>query len=405
MQHLDEGTIHSWLDGELSGDEAARVEAHVKECPECAAAVAEARGFIAASSRILTALDNAPRGVIPAAAPIRRRNWAMWRAAAAVLVVAGGSLVVMRNTGRESQMAGRAYEATSSDAAIPPAVDAGESIGTTLDSAAPVKDQGSLSRRIAVGSSQPNVRPPGASAKKAAAADAVAATSQATAPSPQGIDQNDARAGFRANVPARERAAVSGEVGGVSAEKLSTPSLSAAPAAPSPVIPIVQPLGMIRLRGASPSAAIDSGPLKVVGTPRRIGARVTLYEVAPGDTVTLTEPLDLRLEALVVTGIATAEPMAKQSAPRAAVTEKREAGGSAVVDSQRSTANAKERARAPFPAPVTAVEIADGVTTISWMDATTGGQLKLSGHMPAARLQQIKILIERERAAAAKKTP
>jgi len=31
--------------------------------------------------------------------------------------------------------------------------------------------------------------------------------------------------------------------------------------------------------------------------------------------------------------------------------------------------------------------------------------LKLSGRMPAARLQQIKILIERERAAAAKKNP
>jgi anti-sigma factor RsiW len=59
MQHPDEGTIHSWLDGALSADETARVEAHVKDCPECAAAVAEARGFIAASSRILTALDNA----------------------------------------------------------------------------------------------------------------------------------------------------------------------------------------------------------------------------------------------------------------------------------------------------------------------------------------------------------
>src|ERR1700704_6527902 len=68
MQHPDEGTIHSWLDGALSADEAARVEAHVKDCPECAAAVAEARGFIAGASRILTALDNAPRGVIPGAA-------------------------------------------------------------------------------------------------------------------------------------------------------------------------------------------------------------------------------------------------------------------------------------------------------------------------------------------------
>src|ERR1700704_6917220 len=78
MQHLDEGTIHSWLDGALSVDEAARVEAHLKECAQCQAAVAEARGFIAASSRILTALDNAPRGVLPSAKPKKRDRMAAW---------------------------------------------------------------------------------------------------------------------------------------------------------------------------------------------------------------------------------------------------------------------------------------------------------------------------------------
>jgi len=64
----------------------------------CAAAVAEARGFIAASSRILTALDHLPRGVVPAAPPVKWHNRAVWRAAAAVLVVAVGSLVVVRNS-------------------------------------------------------------------------------------------------------------------------------------------------------------------------------------------------------------------------------------------------------------------------------------------------------------------
>ena len=99
MQHLDEGTIHSWLDGALNAEEAARVEAHVKECAQCQAAVAEARGFIAASSRILTALDNAPRGVIPAAVPKRRLDPMVWRIAASVLVVALGSVLVIRERG------------------------------------------------------------------------------------------------------------------------------------------------------------------------------------------------------------------------------------------------------------------------------------------------------------------
>jgi len=65
MDHVDEGTIHAWLDQALSPHEGARVEAHIADCAACAAAVAEARGLIAASSRILSALDDVPGGVIP----------------------------------------------------------------------------------------------------------------------------------------------------------------------------------------------------------------------------------------------------------------------------------------------------------------------------------------------------
>ena len=65
MQHLDEGMIHAWLDGQLPQSEAQAVEEHVAECRPCADAVAEARGLIAASSRILMALDGVPRGVAP----------------------------------------------------------------------------------------------------------------------------------------------------------------------------------------------------------------------------------------------------------------------------------------------------------------------------------------------------
>ena len=67
MPHLDEGTIHAWLDGALDNVEASRVEAHVAECAECAAAVAEARGLIAGASRVLSALDHVPVHVIPPA--------------------------------------------------------------------------------------------------------------------------------------------------------------------------------------------------------------------------------------------------------------------------------------------------------------------------------------------------
>ena len=48
-----------------------RDRGHVAECPECAAMVAEARGFIAGSSRIVSALDSIPGNVLPFPAPLR----------------------------------------------------------------------------------------------------------------------------------------------------------------------------------------------------------------------------------------------------------------------------------------------------------------------------------------------
>jgi hypothetical protein len=112
MQHLDEGTIHAWLDGALEGEEATRVEQHAAECGECAAGIAEARGFAAGASRILASLDNVPAGVIPRSSAAgesqftARRSRPLWNvlhltparaAAAAVVFVAAGAALVVRH--------------------------------------------------------------------------------------------------------------------------------------------------------------------------------------------------------------------------------------------------------------------------------------------------------------------
>jgi anti-sigma factor RsiW len=124
MQHLDEGTIHAWIDGALDAEERARVEAHVGECAACAAAVAEARGLVAGASRVLLALD-AGIGRVPAeggrvaTGSGKRdagrgrgdagRGGSVWRAlrltpmraaAAAVLMVGAGSVLVLRERGQ-----------------------------------------------------------------------------------------------------------------------------------------------------------------------------------------------------------------------------------------------------------------------------------------------------------------
>ncbi len=100
MQHPDEGLIHAWLDGELDAAEAARVEGLVASDPAWGAAAAEARGLIAASSRIVGNLDHVPANVIPARpAPVRRGapKW-VWRAAAVLALMAGSAVVLERGT-------------------------------------------------------------------------------------------------------------------------------------------------------------------------------------------------------------------------------------------------------------------------------------------------------------------
>ena len=106
MEHLDEGMAHAWIDGELSADETVAIEAHLQTCGSCAAIVAEARGFVAATSRIVSQLDHVSAGVIPAVATTRpaalraRRGW--WRhpafAVAAVLGVTTMGWLSLRGT-------------------------------------------------------------------------------------------------------------------------------------------------------------------------------------------------------------------------------------------------------------------------------------------------------------------
>jgi hypothetical protein len=110
MQHLEEGTIHAWLDEALSSEESARVEAHVQECSECAAMVADARGLIAGASRIVSALDIVPGGVLPKPAPVAPApGKSLWRslhltpfraALAASLMIAAASVFTARSSRR-----------------------------------------------------------------------------------------------------------------------------------------------------------------------------------------------------------------------------------------------------------------------------------------------------------------
>ncbi|HEX7596265.1 MAG TPA: zf-HC2 domain-containing protein, partial [Gemmatimonadaceae bacterium] len=415
MQHPDEGTIHSWLDGALSADEAARVEAHVKDCPECGAAVAEARGFIAGASRILTALDNAPRGVIPVAAPRKRIDPIVWRVAATLLVVAGGTFAVIKSGGREAPFSAvnpsdrgsetvAAVAQQSSDSSSAVASSASNKVETTrptAKAAAPTRSPGNVSRAVARGSAQNVVT--GKAAAKMGAADMSTATG--SAPTPAGPPATLSATPPVSRPEVSTGAALSGNVAGRSASTAEAPTLRAlVPASAGSV-------------GAL-DAASEPLALKVVGRPRQIGTKTTLYEVAPGDTVTLTEIMSLSLEAVVVTssGVSTAR-TGDQAREKSVTTQ---AAKGAVVPAVSASDSQGGAASVPSPAPAQAraqtgnvftsktgnVQVSNGVTTISWTDPVTRNVMKLSGRMSQVRLEQVKTQIERERTAeAAKKKP
>lgn len=141
MQHLDEGTIHAWLDGELSAEEAERAARHAAECTECGRLVAEARGVLAGASRIVSALDAGPAGVVPPiqrASQPTRRSWyrfaltpARMSIAATLLIAAGVTLTVQRSRlGRDDTLPSRAIDSQPSRSAMAPAADITDSIAT-----------------------------------------------------------------------------------------------------------------------------------------------------------------------------------------------------------------------------------------------------------------------------------
>jgi Ca-activated chloride channel family protein len=118
--HPDEGSLQTWLDDAFDAATTAQVQAHVTGCAVCQREVATLRGYMAATSRILGALDDAPGGVVSPAdtakaaaaivaqADVRTRAeqkaaqaWftrPAFRMAAALALMAGGTTWVMSRT-------------------------------------------------------------------------------------------------------------------------------------------------------------------------------------------------------------------------------------------------------------------------------------------------------------------
>ena len=194
-EHLDEGIIHAWLDGALSPDESARVESAAASCAECAALVAEARGLIAASSRILSSLDAVPAGVIPgtsanvdqlAALRARRRatsrRWWQDRRvaiAASLVFVAGVSSLVWRSNGGESALSD-AMQVAADSTSLAPVAQPAPAAPTPV--ASPAESRQAVARDAKVAAApQSSAPPPPSVANRAREATSVRVDSVASA--------------------------------------------------------------------------------------------------------------------------------------------------------------------------------------------------------------------------------
>lgn len=153
MNHLDEGTIHAWLDGAVDATRAREIETHVASCPTCSAAVAEARGFIAGASRILDSLDDVPAGVTPkrlAQPPTRQWRASRWvTSIAAALMLAVGVTTWNRDAVKDA-MRSTAPMRVQGVEALAPSADTGPGAGSVAGAplakrAAPARE---LSRAV-----------------------------------------------------------------------------------------------------------------------------------------------------------------------------------------------------------------------------------------------------------------
>lgn len=132
MSHVDDGTLHAYLDGELTPVERARLEAHVAECAACRNRLDEERALIERASGLL-GLAQPPERAAPPLHELRRPS-VVWR----LRVPVAWAATVVLALGLGYYAGDRMSDRTSLSAAPEPvSMYSADSIADRLDAAPP----------------------------------------------------------------------------------------------------------------------------------------------------------------------------------------------------------------------------------------------------------------------------
>jgi len=109
MSHVDEGTLHAYLDGELPSSERTVVDAHLAQCATCRATLAEERALLERASALLGSARPIERPA-PPFEQLRRSTRSAWRvrtpfAWAASIMLALGLGYYLRDPGNDAASA------------------------------------------------------------------------------------------------------------------------------------------------------------------------------------------------------------------------------------------------------------------------------------------------------------
>jgi hypothetical protein len=281
MPHADDGTLHAYLDGELTPVEVGQLESHLAGCAGCRARLDEARALIERAARLLgVAVPPAPERPAPPLHQLRpsRPAWRRLRVplawAATIVLAVGLGWYAGTFAGPKGEASPPALVATAPPATVPPARSRVDEPAEGMRSKPADAEQGAgvaLADRPAREESDE----PQAPAARAPVAQAAKQVSR---------DQAQENPRVAAVVPAAEVA--NGIAMASPDEGLAS---RAAARRPSTVWPVIEEKSARDLLGTDPVALPGYGVLALRRNPGAVAEIVVEQEIASGVVVSLFE--------------------------------------------------------------------------------------------------------------------